>query len=189
MRSEEVIRAEKNRLRREIRARKKEHGEKEMQSTSTLILERLEQQTLFQEAKCLLFYHALPDEVQTAEFLEKWHARKTILLPVVEADHLLVRRFEPGAIRKGCFDIWEPAGENITDLSQIDLIIVPGMGFDKKGNRLGRGKGFYDRLLRQLKAPKIGIGFAWQLFEEIPTEPFDQPLDGILTDQHFYLNT
>ena len=66
----------------------------------------------------------------------------------------------------------------------IDLIIVPGVGFDRQGNRLGRGKGYYDRLLPRIpSAYKIGICFPFQLVEEIPAEPFDIRMDEIVTKE------
>ena len=65
----------------------------------------------------------------------------------------------------------------------IDLVIVPGVAFDRQHNRLGRGKGFYDRLLSTLSAPKIGICYSFQLKEHIPTEPFDKKMDLILTEK------
>ncbi|EJW99876.1 5-formyltetrahydrofolate cyclo-ligase [gut metagenome] len=82
----------------------------------------------------------------------------------------------------GSYGILEPIGEAIQTYTSIDLIIVPGMAFDKQGHRLGRGKGYYDRLLPKIpQAYKIGICFPFQLLEEIPTEPFDICMDEILT--------
>ena len=72
-----------------------------------------------------------------------------ILLPVVKGETLIIRPYSPGEMKPGSFGIAEPTGEDITDLSIIDMVIVPGVGFDPKGNRLGRGKGFYDRLLKR----------------------------------------
>ena len=66
---------------------------------------------------------------------------------------------------------------------RLDLIIVPAVAFDRRGNRLGRGKGFYDRLLQKAKCPKIGIAYHFQLLDEIPAEPHDIPMDKIITEQ------
>ena len=59
--------------------------------------------------------------------------------------------------------------------------MVPAVAYDRKGNRLGRGKGFYDRLLKTTKATKIGVGYEFQLFDELPTEPHDVAMDIIIT--------
>ena len=78
----------------------------------------------------------------------------------------------------------EPQGKDFTELEKIDLAIIPGMAFDKEGNRLGRGKGYYDRLLQQLRdctIYKIGICFDFQFLDHIPTEPHDIPVDEVIT--------
>ena len=67
--------------------------------------------------------------------------------------------------------------------SEIDLTIVPGVAFDRQHNRLGRGKGFYDRLLSTLDVPKIGICYDFQLKDQIPAEPFDRKMDLIITEK------
>ncbi|HQG08910.1 MAG TPA: 5-formyltetrahydrofolate cyclo-ligase, partial [Dysgonamonadaceae bacterium] len=73
------------------------------------------------------------------------------------------------------------------DFDSIDLIIVPGVAFDRKLNRLGRGKGYYDRLLSQLKSPKIGICFDFQLLESIPVEDWDIKMDMIVAQNEIVI--
>ena len=78
----------------------------------------------------------------------------------------------------------EPTGALFTDYATIDLVIVPGVAFDRDGNRLGRGKGYYDRLLPRIpSAYKVGICFPFQIVEEVPAEPFDIRMDEIITQQ------
>ena len=60
-------------------------------------------------------------------------------------------------------------------------MVVPSVAYDRKGNRLGRGKGFYDRFLKSTAAVKIGVGYEFQLFDELPTEPHDVGMDVIIT--------
>ena len=96
-------------------------------------------------------------------------------------ESLELRVYAPAHLSPGSFGILEPAtGSLFTDYDRIDLAVVPGMAFDRKGNRLGRGKGFYDRLLPLLKAPKAGICFPFQLVEAVPVEPFDTPMDYVI---------
>ena len=64
-------------------------------------------------------------------------------------------------------------------------MVIPAVAFDRRGNRLGRGKGFYDRLLQSTTATKIGVGYDFQLFEEIPVEEHDVPMDFVITQKHF----
>ena len=80
-------------------------------------------------------------------------------------------------------DIEEPTGEAFTDYTQIDFAIIPGVSFDKNGNRLGRGKGYYDRLLPQLHSYNVGICFDFQVSDEIPTESFDKPMHEVWTEK------
>ncbi len=85
----------------------------------------------------------------------------------------------------GSYGILEPRTEKIrkTRVEDIDLIIVPGVAFDKKGNRIGHGKGYYDRLLDKTNATKIGLAFEFQLLKEIPTDKHDLPIDILITEK------
>ena len=78
----------------------------------------------------------------------------------------------------------EPGGEDFTDYEEIELGIIPGVSFDRQGNRLGRGKGYYDKLLPLLThSYNIGICYRFQAQEEIPAEPFDRPMDEVWTEE------
>ena len=84
-------------------------------------------------------------------------------------------------LRPGAFGIMEPVGQLVTDYDHIDLAVVPGMAFDACGHRLGRGKGYYDRLLPRLShCYKIGICFDFQKVPSVPTEPTDIAMDEVL---------
>ncbi len=146
---------------------------------------RLEETELFRQASCIALYHALPGEVQTADFIEKWHKQKRLLLPIVKGNDLQLLLYAgKESVKTGAFGIWEPTEEcEVVPEEEIDLVIVPGVAFDRQHNRLGRGKGFYDRLLSTLSAPKIGICYDFQLKELIPIEPFDKKMDLILTEK------
>lgn len=148
-------------------------------------MERLEACTRFQQASSIALYHAIPGEVQTAPFIEKWHRKKQLFLPVVTGDDLrLVHYTGENSLKPGAFGILEPTTTDRHDTeNEIDLIIVPGVAFDHQGNRLGRGKGFYDRLLSSLPVPTIGICYGFQLKETIPVEPFDRKMDWIITEK------
>lgn len=141
-----------------------------------------EQLPEFRKAKTILLYHSLQDEVDTSSFLELWKHDKRILLPVVKENDLIICDYHPENLKPGSFGILEPQGNEITDLSIIDLIIIPGVAFDKNRNRLGRGKGYYDRLLSRLTAHKIGICYDCQITDLIPVEEHDIPMDYIITE-------
>lgn len=177
----------KQALRKDMALRKKSYSKIQLSERSETILERLEQTHLFRAASRVALYHALPGEVQTAAFIEKWQDKKTLYLPVVEGDDLrLLPYLGNDRLKTGSFGILEPTEEASptpeTTAGTLDLIIVPGIAFDRKNNRLGRGKGYYDRLLSEWKTPKIGICFDFQLFDEIPAEPFDRKMNLVISE-------
>ena len=154
-----------------------------MESSSAL-LELLEKHPRFIAAQTIFCYHSLSDEVQTHAFVEKWHTTKKILLPVVKGDILELRHYTgKDSLKEGAFGIEEPTGENFTRYSEIELGIIPGVSFDRHGNRLGRGKGYYDKLLPLLRTYNIGICYQFQAREEIPCEPFDRKMDEVWTEE------
>ena len=150
---------------------------------SEQIMQLLASDTHFLAAKTVLLYHSLSDEVDTHQFVEEWCKKKQLLLPVVVGEELVLRHFQNvDELKTGSFGIAEPTGPLFTDYDQIGFVAVPGMAFDKNGHRLGRGKGFYDRLLPQLtNAYKAGICFPYQIVDEVPVEPTDITMDGIIT--------
>jgi len=172
---------EKKELRQHIKTLKKQHSKEQLMQQSEKILAKLEQHPDFIKANKIMLYNALPDEVQTQAFLEKWHLKKTIILPTVVGDDIIPVEFGKGtAFVVGDFNILEPQNEPYT--GDFDLIIVPGVAFDNNGNRLGRGRGYYDRFLCQhLDVKRIGICFDFQLVDEVPAEPFDIKMDEIIT--------
>ncbi len=136
----------------------------------------------YQNAATVLLYHPLPDEVDTRILIDDaYNNGKKVILPVVAGSDLQLRIYSPGAMTQGAFGIQEPTGELFTDYGEISLAIIPGMGFDARCHRLGRGKGYYDRLLPRLKnARKVGICFDFQYLEDIPCEPHDVIMDSVV---------
>ena len=174
----------KKELRTIIAQKKKSYSQEQLKDWSISLLTKLEAHPSFVKAHTILLYYSLPDEVQTHDFIERWKNNKRIILPVVVGPTELELRRYTGKedLTKGAFGIEEPTGETFEVFQEIELAIIPGVGFDKHGNRLGRGKGYYDRLLTQIKSPKIGICFQFQLAEEIPTGPYDIPMDQVITE-------
>ena len=172
---------EKKELRANIKALKKQHTKEQLLEQSEKILAKLEQHPDFMKAEKVMLYSALPDEVQTQAFLEKWHLKKQIILPTVVGDDIIPVEFgKDTAFAVGDFNILEPQNEPYT--GGFDLIIVPGVAFDRCGNRLGRGRGYYDRFLSQhLSTKRIGICFDFQLVEAVPAEAFDIKMDEVLS--------
>ncbi len=145
------------------------------------VFDRLEQTAAFLLSDHILMYHSLPDELSTIEFLKKWDGKKKFYLPRVNGVNLEILPYNESKLELGAFHIEEPTGDNPVSPDDIELMIIPAVAFDRTGNRLGRGKGFYDRLLAESKAHKIGVGYEFQLLDEIPHEEHDVPMDMVIT--------
>lgn len=172
---------DKKELRSHIKALKRQHTKVSLIEQSSLILNKLESHKDFIEAKTVMLYSSLPDEVQTIEFIEKWRHKKRIILPTVVGDDIIpVELTDDTDFAIGDFNILEP--QNKPYNGSYDLIIVPGVAFDKYGNRIGRGKGYYDRFLsKHMDIKRIGICFDFQLIEEVPTEDNDIRMHEIIS--------
>lgn len=171
----------KNEIRRKVKSLRLMLDEKDKMEAADKVFELLEKTAAFLMADKILMYHSLPDELSTHAFLKKWNSVKHFYLPRVNGVDLEILPYDQTRLELGAFHIEEPTGEDTVNVSEIELIIVPGVAFDRKGNRLGRGKGFYDRLLRNSRAAKIGVGYNFQLVEEIPVEEHDVPMNMIIT--------
>ena len=155
--------------------------ESEKQDAAYKVFDLLEKSAAFMMADRILMYHSLPDELSTHRFLKKWNDRKKFYLPRVNGVNLEILPYNESRLELGSFHIEEPTGNDTVDVSDIELIVVPAVAYDLKGNRLGRGKGFYDRLLSNTKATKIGIAYEFQIVDDIPTEPHDVAMDIIIS--------
>lgn len=145
------------------------------------VFSHIENSDIFKNSKNIMLFASLPDEIPTHSTIEQWAKNKNIYLPRVNGDDLEIIKYYPGILHKGSYDIMEPEGNDTVSPEILDLIIVPGVAFDRKGNRLGRGKGFYDRFLAQTHATTVAVCFDCQLVDKIPTEPHDLPAQFIVT--------
>lgn len=170
-------------LRREIRARKEEMTVEQKATAAAVIASRIEALPEYAAAHTVLAYCSMPDEVGTEILIASMHGQKKVVLPVVKGDALELRLYEPSKLKAGYKGILEPSDEaDIISPDDIDLAIIPGMAFDSEGHRLGRGGGFYDRLIPLLHCPLAGICFTCQLVPDVPVESFDRSLTLIITD-------
>lgn len=171
---------DKKELRKYIREIKQTYSVEERQAMSRPLWAKLEENEQFKKARIVLGYWSMDDEVDTHDFLVKWAKEKEVLLPCVRGNELELRRFD--CVEALCagesFGIPEPVGEVYKD--RIDVVLVPGVAFDAKGNRLGRGKGYYDRILKNCSAYKIGLCFGFQFVKKVPVDPNDVPMDEVI---------
>lgn len=169
----------KKELRIFIRQQKTAHTSSELRILSERICRDVCRLAIWQSAQSILLYYPLADEVDVLPLIQEAHkAGKQVFLPVVSGpESIEVRRYLPDTpMQTGAFGIQEPSGKEIsnTEYKTIELAVVPGMGFDRQGHRLGRGKGYYDRLLTRMpQAYLVGICFPSQLLPHIPSEKHD----------------
>lgn len=175
----------KSDIRRRIKARKTILDDNDRSKAASDVFSRLEQTAAFMLADRILMYHSLPDELSTHDFIRRWAPRKHFYLPRVNGVNLEILPYDESRLSLGSFHIEEPTGDDTTCIDDIELIVVPAVAFDRQGNRVGRGKGYYDRLLCDSKATKIGVGYDFQLIEEgIDADPHDVQMDIIITESH-----
>lgn len=150
---------------------------------SSRIMSRIASDPHFMAADTVLAYMAIPGEVPLDTAFRDWmEAGKRIILPVVDGEGLILRQYDPGCLTPGYRGIMEPsAASPSVNPSEIRFALVPGVAFTPDGMRLGRGKGFYDRLLPQLDCPKAGVCFPFRILPELPADPWDARLDEVIT--------
>ncbi len=143
----------------------------------------------FKKAKTILFYLPVKGEVDLSELIFKLKLNKKFVLPRVSGKTTLnlykvknLKDLEPGS-----YKILEPK-KNLPKIkpAQIDVALIPGIAFAKDGHRIGYGKGFYDRLLKKLNCPKIGIAYEFQIVNNVAGEKHDTPVDMILTEKRAF---
>jgi 5-formyltetrahydrofolate cyclo-ligase len=144
----------------------------------------------FQKARSLMTYLAMPKELDTSQAnLQAFKLNKTVAVPRVVWDD---RELEPVVIYTlNCpmdisrYGLRNPSGTEIMDVAEIDMVVVPGLGFDEYGDRLGRGAGFYDRFLasHNFNGIRCGLAFEEQIAESIPVDEHDMRLDMLVTDK------
>ena len=152
---------------------------------SMIIMQKIIELDVFTKAKVIALYKSLLHEVNTDYLINYAHkCGKIILLPRVMGNNLIFLNYHPGdLLEESKFHVLEPIyDENNLYCGDIDLIIVPGVGFDNTNNRLGYGRGYYDHYLKDKVIYKIGICFKEQLIDYLPTNEFDIKMDNIITN-------
>ena len=179
----------KDELRRQMRQRKQQYTQQQLEELSLPVLARLRPRLA--EARTILAYYSLPDEVNTHQLIDDLLADgKTVLLPTVIGEGLMEWHVysSKSELKNGAFGIGESAGELYSGFSKYTspsekqmIALVPGVAFDAVGRRLGRGKGYYDRFLAaHPHIYKIGVCFDFQRVMEVSVDEQDVPVDEVI---------
>jgi 5-formyltetrahydrofolate cyclo-ligase len=185
------ITALKGRIRRQAIANRQAQTNRDALSRD--ILSRVTALPEYQAAQTIMYYVAMPVEVQTRDALvAALRSDKNVVVPYCDRGELSLFRLESmDELDPGMWTILEPHGQlrslpaKRARVSELDVIIVPGLAFDRKGGRIGHGKGYYDRLLARAesKTKRIAVAYECQMFPEVPMSEHDIYMDKVVTEK------
>lgn len=184
---------EKEQLRSELLKRREKIGAEEFKRNSSEIVARLQTLPVMQQARTIHCYISMNErrEVNTHGLI-RWllASNKRVVVPITDFKTTSLINVELnsfGELSKNKWGVLEPPENNRRiPPAQFDLIIVPMVGADAQCNRIGYGKGFYDRFLQNVEATSVGLCFQHCKVDEIPVEPFDVSLSAVVTEQQIY---
>jgi 5-formyltetrahydrofolate cyclo-ligase len=177
----------KRSLRNSMLQQRRQLPETEVMHRSYAVQHRLLCLDVYRQAQTIALYSPVHNEVSTLHLLRDALAdHRSVVMPrVVDADLEFRRVASLEDLAPGCFGILEPRPEtSLVELGELELIVLPGVAFDRYGHRLGYGKGFYDRTLLATgrTCRRVGIGYDFQLVKKLPTFDHDMPLDLLVTE-------
>lgn len=179
-------------LRKRMKALRKEHlahQAEDLSAWSRQIAQRVMRMDECAKAKRVMCYYSLSGEVQTAELLRALIAEgKEVYLPVTEKNREMnaVRLRDADAVHAGAFRVMEPDGDETVEPNEIDLILIPGLAFDRTGGRMGYGAGCYDRFLPKCRGVFAALAFEFQMVGSVPTDAHDVPMHYVVTERTVY---
>lgn len=176
----------KNQLRELILAKRNMLPEAEITEKSKKIENNLFNLNEFKKSKTIMFFVSFKNEISTHQMIKNSLRKKNVVVPKVighEIEPSVIIDFD-NLVPTGKFSIPEPIEIMKIAYKHIDLVLVPGIAFDKKGHRIGYGLGYYDKFLKKVpKAVKIGLCFDFQIVDEIPREEHDVAVDFVITEE------
>ena len=184
-----MIQSEKQRLREKMRSLARESPRGDPSPLIRLILDH----DAWRQSANVLMYYPLPGEPDLMMLADDTdRSGKNFFFPRIDGGQIAIyRRLEGSRWVSGPFGLSEPDPESWKEASslEIDMVLVPGVAFDRSGRRLGRGKGFYDRLLGHpaFGAIKIGVAWPWQMVESVPVESHDVRMDLLMAGGESHL--
>ena len=180
---------EKKALRKEILAGLKSQAPGERKEKNTIIKNKVFSLPEFRKAKNIMCYISLDTEVDTREIIkDSLKQGKRIFAPVIKGDNLGLAEVKcmDSDLERGPTGVLQPENEANSSFRarSIEIVIVPGIAFDRNGARLGRGKGYFDRFLSKLPntVKTIALGFDFQIKKSIPVSSRDIPVDLVITN-------
>jgi 5-formyltetrahydrofolate cyclo-ligase len=181
---------EKQAIRARIRSLRRGFDSVWIEQTSPLVTEKVLALPQFESARVVSCFLSLPHEVQTEDLIEMcWQLGKRVCVPAQEKtshDYELAWLEAGEETVLGPDHIPQTKKIRRVQPKEVNLMIVPAMAFDRRGNRLGHGHGHYDRLMAKCPGYKIGLAFEIQMVDEVPVEAQDVSVDIVVTEQNLY---
>ncbi len=177
----------KSEIRKLNREKRNSLSKTEVQIKSKKASDYFTESKIYKNAETIMLYMPLGNETDTTMIIKKaYNDGKKTVFPVTDkanGEITPVYADENAVFVKGAFSVNEPWEKNIATPESIDVVIVPGIAFDKNGNRIGFGKGCYDKFLIKTNAVKVGLCYDFQLLDEIPSDLYDIKMDYIITEE------
>ncbi len=185
------MKEQKKELRHNIKQKIKQLTAEEKEKQAKMVFTRLKGLPQFRFAETVMAFWSMDDEIPTHSFIEEISGSKRVFLPVIKDDDIAIKPYISTEEMQPemRFNIFEPTGDEVPNINP-DLIIVPGLAFDANCNRLGRGKGYYDRFLSSIEVASglVGICFNEQIVDRVPVDEHDYKVDSVITADGLYLS-
>lgn len=172
-----------------MKKRRQELSKDEILASSRAAKEYLFSLECFKNSNTVMAYLSAFNEVDTSEIISEICNTKNLVVPVSNVKtHTIIPSYitDMTELKKGAYGISEPETIRVAEINDIDLAIIPGIAFDRHGNRTGFGMGYYDRFLNEFNGIKIGLCYSFQVLDNLETEKHDIKMDMIITEKGIF---
>jgi len=175
---------DKKQIRNSILKKRREKNKNQIVRKGNLLKEKLFSLEEFRRVNIVMFFVSFDNEIYTHDMIREASEKKVVIVPKITDSDIFpsrIRNFND--LEKGKYGILEPIENDMINSKDIEVIFVPGIVFDKKGHRIGYGKGYYDKFLKNLDAFKIGLCMDFQIIDKLPNDPWDVKMDMIISEK------
>ena len=182
----------KSKIRKRILNVRNNMSKEDVKKNSNAIMDKITSLDIYKHSKVVFIYMDFKNEVITSNLIKRMLSeKKRVVIPYTDSINTVLIPSEitkESDLKQNSFGYYEPKSILPVNIEEIDLVIVPGVVFDKNLNRIGFGKGYYDKILNRLKpsAKKVALAHDFQVLEDIPAEEHDVKMDMIITEKNIY---
>lgn len=182
----------KSKIRKRILNVRNNMSKEDVKKNSNAIMDKITSLDIYKHSKVVFIYMDFKNEVITSNLIKHMLSeKKRVVIPYTDSINTVLIPSEitkESDLKQNSFGYYEPKSILPVNIEEIDLVIVPGVVFDKNLNRIGFGKGYYDKILNRLKpsAKKVALAHDFQVLEDIPAEEHDVKMDMIITEKNIY---